>query len=1567
MIEKNDDRSPSSPQLTDPITHDDFYRAFEERFRGSRKLIKSRLSVYLPFLGPLKSICHAPEALDIGCGRGEWLELLSEHGFRARGVDLDEGMLTACYDNQLMATKEDGVAFLETLPNESQALVSGFHIAEHLPFSRLRTLVQQSFRVLKPGGLLILETPNPENLRVSSLTFFLDPTHHHPLPPQLLTFLVDYYGFNRTMVMRLQEAQVSATDPPSLDQVLGGASPDYAVVAQKASDGAIAPLFDDVFNREFGVDSQRLVEHFDRLLIGQRMRLAELAVRVDQHAAAQAVQVAELAARLDQERTAQSAQIAGLAARLDQENAARAALEASVRETLALLHASNTWHLTALLRNGAHAGQWIARGSWAWMTLKPNSRPRRVLARCVVGTARFCGTHPLLKALARNTLRTLPAGIQARIRSAIHRATPAIRQTLGPNATTSRFVPKYLDDRSLGNRYSGKKVALLTPVSPLGLTGGAERFYSGLTNSLRAHGCDLTVMQVPVDESSFEAIQDSYRYFESLDLSEFDCVVSTKAPSYAVFHENHVVYLVHTVRAFYDMFEHQDDRKATQRDWILRVDTQSIARARACFTIGHEVSGRLSGSNGIKASVLHPPLSIDGLYFESFGDYFFMPGRLHGWKRVDLAIQAIKASRVPLKLLISGEGEAEKSLRKLAAGDERIVFLGRLSDIDLYHHYANCLAVPFLPIREDYGYITLEAFAAGKPVVTCTDSGEPARIVQHNQTGLVVEPTVASLSQVFEALWRDRNLAKRLGDNARAFNNTMNWNGVTSQILNAALPVRRTSSESAPLRVVVLDMQPITPPIGGGRVRLLGLYHDLGADFQTRYIGSYDWPSEPYREYQLSETLVEITVPLSNEHHAAAEQAAAQSGGRTVIDMLFGRQGGLSPDYLAKVDEGVQWADIVVFSHPWVAPLLSRDMFVGKTIVYDAQNCEGRLRAQLLDAKDRFQADVIKYVIETERYVGDVSDLILACSEEDKVSFSEDYSWSDEKVKVVPNGVFCREIPPLSVSERSRHRHQLGIGDETVVAFFLGSDYGPNLEAATYIVDTLAPALPSVQFVVAGGCSAHLSERSPNCRLLGYLPDDDKIKWLIACDMALNPMFSGSGTNVKMFEYMGYSLPIIATGTGARGISETTSAGVVVCATETFADQVLKLSNKPTEERIRWGQRNREWAEAAFDWSKISAELGAMLGAQHARRRDANVKARTERIAHLSTTGLVCGIGEYTRRLIRELNSQGVANLLLSASNSDGEEIALADVPQPAVPVWKQDTREWRYGEISPEALRVAVEWGAQRLIIQYHPGFYAASDVADLARRATQEGMSICLVIHNFLDKDAPLMRYLRRLGCDLFCHRQTEVAEGQLHGVELKLMPLPVDTLDPGTRAPYGNSPRIGAFGFCRKHKGFRHLIAAMPLIAQRFPEATLTLMACEYPSSDSREELTYCHELIRQLQVTDIVKLDSAFRAIDEIHRELISCDLAVLPYLSSDEGGSAAAADCLAAGLPLVVSEAEIFDGIREYCFTTIPSPEAIAQAVVTVLSDADTYARLAAATDKYRRQYTWSAVARLLTE
>ncbi len=233
---------------------DGFYRAFEDKHRGSRQSIKERQRAYLPFIRPLAEIYAGVQTLDLGCGRGEWLELLVEAGFDARGVDLDDGMLAECRTRGLNVQTQDALTALKSLPDASQAIVSGFQFAEHIPFEVLQEVVREALRVLRPAGLLVLETPNPENVVVGTTNFYLDPTHEKPLPPLLIEFLPEYYGFYRVKTLRLQEP-INLADARRLTihDVLASVSPDYAVLAQKAADPAILQQVSQAFDLQYGV------------------------------------------------------------------------------------------------------------------------------------------------------------------------------------------------------------------------------------------------------------------------------------------------------------------------------------------------------------------------------------------------------------------------------------------------------------------------------------------------------------------------------------------------------------------------------------------------------------------------------------------------------------------------------------------------------------------------------------------------------------------------------------------------------------------------------------------------------------------------------------------------------------------------------------------------------------------------------------------------------------------------------------------------------------------------------------------------------------------------------------------------------------------------------------------------------------------------------------------------------------------------------------------------------------------------------------------------------------------
>ena len=176
---------------------DAFFAAFNDHFRGTREEIKERLRVYLPFLASDSTL------VDVGCGRGEWLELLRDEGVAATGVELNTVLAEACRERGLNVVEQDLFAYLATLPNESVGTVSAFHVVEHLPVEQVVSFLNEAMRVLKPGGMLMLETPNPRNVLVGSCNFYFDPTHRNPLPSEVLQLMVETRGFEPLQVLPL--------------------------------------------------------------------------------------------------------------------------------------------------------------------------------------------------------------------------------------------------------------------------------------------------------------------------------------------------------------------------------------------------------------------------------------------------------------------------------------------------------------------------------------------------------------------------------------------------------------------------------------------------------------------------------------------------------------------------------------------------------------------------------------------------------------------------------------------------------------------------------------------------------------------------------------------------------------------------------------------------------------------------------------------------------------------------------------------------------------------------------------------------------------------------------------------------------------------------------------------------------------------------------------------------------------------------------------------------------------------------------------------------------------------
>ena len=215
-----------------------FYNKLENRYRGSRSEIKSRLKIYLPDAEAAVLRTGGKTALDLGCGRGEWLELLRDEGLNATGVDLNTLQLEEARAMGLVVEEQDAMLALSDAETNSLSIISAHHLIEHLPFSQVAWIVREAMRTLAPGGILILETPNVQNILVGASSFHNDPTHIKPLTGPVLQVLFETAGFEPIDIRHLHPHEKLATFisksnfEPELAYLLFGAQ-DIAIIGYK--------------------------------------------------------------------------------------------------------------------------------------------------------------------------------------------------------------------------------------------------------------------------------------------------------------------------------------------------------------------------------------------------------------------------------------------------------------------------------------------------------------------------------------------------------------------------------------------------------------------------------------------------------------------------------------------------------------------------------------------------------------------------------------------------------------------------------------------------------------------------------------------------------------------------------------------------------------------------------------------------------------------------------------------------------------------------------------------------------------------------------------------------------------------------------------------------------------------------------------------------------------------------------------------------------------------------------------------------------------------------------------
>jgi len=388
------------------------------------------------------------------------------------------------------------------------------------------------------------------------------------------------------------------------------------------------------------------------------------------------------------------------------------------------------------------------------------------------------------------------------------------------------------------------------------------------------------------------------------------------------------------------------------------------------------------------------------------------------------------------------------------------------------------------------------------------------------------------------------------------------------------------------LKILVSDTAPLYPPLWGGPKRIWGLYGNLGEEFEVTYVGIDCGLDKRYIDRWLKPNFREIIQPITKIYYPfrVFELRIIKNLTFDIFTYLF-----MWLDTGFKKILNSQKADILIASHPWSSPCFR--IRKGQIFIYDAHNCEYILMKKIL--KNRwYKWFVLIGVYLIEYRACKKSRIIIASSQTDKDFFIKLYKVQKDKIYVIPNGTYIFENPDKEKKQLVKNR--LGLSKKTVL--FIGAYYNPNIEAAKEIVENIAPKLKDCDFVIVGNvCDYFRNNNLPkNVRLVGRVDEATLYDYLLASDIGINPMKSGSGINIKMLDYFSFGLPVVSTEVGARGIEGLKGRDFLISNIENFSMHIEDLFfDREYFERLSINAKRL--AEEIYDWKKISKRFEAIL------------------------------------------------------------------------------------------------------------------------------------------------------------------------------------------------------------------------------------------------------------------------------------------------------------------------------------------------------------------------------------
>lgn len=344
------------------------------------------------------------------------------------------------------------------------------------------------------------------------------------------------------------------------------------------------------------------------------------------------------------------------------------------------------------------------------------------------------------------------------------------------------------------------RVLVVTSSPPL-VEGGHLVIARELVAACRASGHHADLVVTPQNRFGRQGAAYAAAWFTDVgvtaDGQSVDRVVSLRYPAIAVRHPHHTCWLNHTMREYYDLWPAFSGglswknriKESMRRRLIHAADRHAFSRMEARYTISATVQARLA-HHGIQSTPLLPPAPERAYRCDGYGDYLFAVSRLTPLKRFDLLLDALAQPEAQgIRAVIAGEGEAREALvaqgRRLGL-ESRVSFPGRLDEAAMLDHYARCRAVAFVPYDEDYGFVTIEAFASGKAVVSCSDSGGPTELVEDGVSGRLTAPTPAAIAAALRQLMDDPRIAETMGTAGRARAARLTWPETVTRLIGSS-------------------------------------------------------------------------------------------------------------------------------------------------------------------------------------------------------------------------------------------------------------------------------------------------------------------------------------------------------------------------------------------------------------------------------------------------------------------------------------------------------------------------------------------------------------------------------------------------------------------------------------------------------------------------------------------------------------------------------------------------------------------------------------------------------------